>query len=123
MASLARHFAAYDRLMDTVWNLEWRIYPALTLVLVGAAMALRGDLLVFRGLRLPHGTRGKNLRSIRGLRLALLGLSVIAAGTGWWLQWPAMVAAGLVIGFEETLETSIAAWALEQEAMGRAGYD
>jgi hypothetical protein len=108
--------------MDTVWDLDWRLYPALALVLCGAATALRGDLLLFRGLRLPNGTRGKNLLSVRGLRLALLGLSIAAVGTGWWLQWPAMVAAGLVIGFEETLETSIAAWALEQEAKGRAGY-
>ena len=108
--------------MDTVWNLDWRLYPALALVLAGVALALRGDLLVFRGLRLPDETHGKNLLSMRGLRMALLGLSVIAVGAGWWLQWPAMVAAGLVFGFEETLETSIAAWALDQEAKGRAGY-
>ena len=52
---------------------------------------------------------------MRGLRLTLLGVTLAAVAAGWLWQWPVMVAAGLVIGFEETLETSIAAWALNEE--------
>jgi hypothetical protein len=33
-----------------------------------------------------------------------------------------MIAAGAIFGFEETIETSIATWALKQEAEGKQGY-
>jgi hypothetical protein len=74
------------------------------------------------GLRAPMATAGKNLVTVRGMRRMLLGFSLVAVGAGWVLQWPVMVAAGLVVGFEETIETSIAAWALKQEAEGREGF-
>jgi hypothetical protein len=101
--------------METVWDWEFRLYPALLVGVAGMATALRGDVLLFRGLHLPIGTPFKNLVAIRGLRLVLLGLSVAAVAAGWVLHWPAMVAAGACIGFEETLETSIVAWALARE--------
>ncbi len=101
--------------METIWNLDWRFAPAAVLLLAGLLVALRGDTMLVRGLRLPMETPGKNLLSMRGLRLALLGLSIASLAAGWLWHLPAFVAAGLVIGFEETLETSIAAWALREE--------
>lgn len=111
----ADHSRMDDRCMDTIWNLEWRLLPAAVVAVMGLAMAFRGDALLVRGLHLPVQSPGKNLLSMRGLRLVLLGLSIVAVGAGWYLHWPAMVAAGFVIGFEETIETSIAAWALAHE--------
>lgn len=58
----------------------------------------------------------------RFVTIAAQGFSLVAVGAGWLVQWPVMVAAGLVVGFEETIETSIAAWALKQEAEGREGF-
>ena len=98
-----------------MWNSDVRLYPSLVLLLAGAALSLRGDVLLVRGLHLPTETPGKNLLAMRGLRLTLLGVSLAAVAAGWLWQWPVKVAAGLVIGFEETLETSIAAWALNEE--------
>ena len=105
--------------METIWNLDWRFVPAAVLLLAGLLVALRGDTMLVRGLRLPMETPGKNLLSIRGLRLALLGLSIASLAAGWLWHLPAFIAAGLVIGFEETLETSIAAWALREELRGQ----
>ena len=67
-----------------------------------------------RSARTPIGTGGRNYAWIRGFRMALFGGSLMAAAAGWLWHIPALVAAGLVIGFEETLETSICASALKQ---------
>lgn len=100
--------------MEALWDLSWRLYPATALVALGFGLATRGAFLVFRGLRLPIGTSRKNRIWVGGLRSFLFGASLAAAATGWLWHVPALVAAGLVIGFEETLETSIAAHALAQ---------
>jgi len=102
--------------METIWNSEWRYVPAAVIVAAGALLALKGTRFEWRGLHLPMETVGKNLLTVRGMRMMLGGLSLAAIGAGWVLQWPAMVAAGVVIGIEETIETSIVVWALRQEA-------
>jgi hypothetical protein len=100
--------------MESVWELSWRVYPAAGLMLAGALLALRGDLLLVRGARMPVGTPRKNLTWMRGFRLALFGGSLAAVAAGWLWDIPALAVAGLAIGFEETLETSICAYALKQ---------
>jgi hypothetical protein len=100
--------------MDAFWELSWRLYPALVLLAAGALLAARGDVLLVRGARMKVGTPRKNLTWIRGFRLSLFGASLAAVAAGWAWHIPALVAAGLVIGFEETLETSIVAHALKQ---------
>lgn len=109
----------HNLLMDTMWDTSFRLYPAVALALAGLLLSTRGDLLLVRGLRLPIETPGKNLTTMRGLRLALFGLALAVAAVGWAFHVPVMVAAGLVIGFEETLETSIAASALKSEFESR----
>lgn len=100
--------------MEPLWDLSWRIYPAATFFAVGIALAARGNFLIGRGLRLPIGAPRKNFTWVAGLRLVLFGASLAAAAAGWLWHIPALVAAGLIIGFEETLETSIAAHALKE---------
>jgi hypothetical protein len=48
-------------------------------------------------------------------RKTLLGAGVAGVGIAWMGQWPLLFWAALVIGFEETLESSIAVAALKQE--------
>ena len=100
--------------METVWELSWRLYPAVALMAVGFAIAARGDYLLVRAARKPVGAPRKNLTWMRGFRMALFGGSLAAIAAGWLWHMPALVAAGLVIGFEETLETSICTYALKQ---------
>lgn len=101
--------------MDTVWNLDWRLYPAATVAVLGLFFGTRGAVTMIRGFAEPMDHAGKNLRTMRAMRMMLQGISVAAIGLGWWFHWPVMVAAGAIVGFEETVETSIAAWALKQE--------
>ncbi|MCA9861793.1 MAG: hypothetical protein KC432_02175, partial [Thermomicrobiales bacterium] len=56
----------------------------------------------------------KNFTWIAGLRLLLFGASLAARTVGWLWHIPALVAAGAVIGFEETLQTSIASYAFKE---------
>jgi hypothetical protein len=100
--------------MEAIWDLSWRLYPGAALLFVGLALAARGDFLLVRGARMPVGTPRKNLTWIRGFRLALFGGSLAAVAAGWIWQIPALAVAGLAIGFEETLETSIVAYALKK---------
>ncbi len=101
--------------MEAIWDWSDRVYPAAALLAVGLALFARGIIVHFRGWRLPSNRPRKNLTIVRGMRMFLLGASLAAVGAGWLWHLPILIAAGLVIGFEETLETSIAAWALRQE--------
>lgn len=101
--------------MELLWESDWRALPSI-LSLVG------GDILLARGVirwrmshRMAHGMPGKNLALVEAFRLVLGGGALLAIGAGWLWQVPFLVAAGLVIGFEETIETSIAAFALGRE--------
>ncbi|MGI8926841.1 MAG: hypothetical protein ACR2HN_09380 [Tepidiformaceae bacterium] len=101
--------------MDFIWDATWRAYPAAALMAAGLLMTARGLRLEVRGWRTPLGRPGKDLTWMRGFRLAILGLAAVTLSAGWLLQWPVLVAAALIIAFEEALETSIAIWALKQE--------
>jgi hypothetical protein len=101
--------------MDAIWDLSWRAWPAAGIGAAGLLLLLRGMALAWRGARTPLNVPGKNFSVMRGLRAILLGGSLAAVAAGWTWQIAALVAAGLAIGFEETLETSIATWALKQE--------
>ena len=108
--------------MDTIWASDFRVIPAAVVALAGAWFLVSGTLWGGRALRASYASHGKNLLLMRGMRRLIWGVSFVAIGLGWYLQWPVMVAAGLISAFEETIETSIAAWALKQEADGRPGF-
>jgi hypothetical protein len=109
--------------METMlWHSDVRLFFAVPIAALGTWLTLAGSWRQIRSLRLPLETRGKNYSWLRAMRQMLQGLSLVAIGLGWTWQMPVMIAAGAIIGFEETIETSIAAWALKQEAEGRKGY-
>ncbi len=105
-----------------LWNSDIRFVPALALVAVGCWLFLAGVWRQARSLRLAMEMRGKNHSWLRAMRQMIQGMSVLAIGLGWALQLPVAIAAGAIFGFEETIETSIATWALKQEAGGREGF-
>lgn len=108
--------------MDTLWTSDLRLLVAFPIAALGLWLTVAGSWRQVRSLRLPLETRGKNHSWLRAMRQMLQGLSLVAIGLGWAWQMPVMIAAGAIVGFEETIETSIAAWALKQEAEGREGY-
>lgn len=112
--------------MDELWTSPFRHVPATLLAAAGACLLATGVLLVRSGLRraaraLPDG----NWLLMRGIRRLTQGAALAAIGLGWAFQWPVAIAAGLLFGFEELIETSIAAAALrdeaERESAARAG--
>ena len=108
--------------METIlWESGVRLLFAAPLAVFGAWLTFAGSWQQARSLRLPIETRGKNYSWLRAMRQMLQGFSLLAIGLGWAWQMPVMIAAGAIVGFEETIETSIAAWALKQEAEGREG--
>jgi len=107
---------------NVLWQSDVRLVPAIALAILGAALMAVGIWRQARQLRLPLETRGRNYGWLRAMRQMIQGISLLAIGLGWWFQWPVAIAAGAIFFFEETIETSIATWALKQEAEGRDGF-
>lgn len=111
-------------MVDAVVELSWRAYPALLIALVGVAMTVRGVRMMWGWA--AHNDSEHNLRFIRGFRVTVIGLAIasIAVAWVWQLLWVLILA--LAIGGEETLESSVHAYAvrrglrLEAEAKARA---
>ncbi|HEY8491203.1 MAG TPA: hypothetical protein VIO14_09440 [Dehalococcoidia bacterium] len=100
--------------MEDLATLSWRVYPALALVLLGAALAGRGFRLELSGFRLPVADPAKAVTIMRGFRWSVIGLALAGAGIAWiWgLAW--LLAISLVVGAGETFETSLDVFALER---------
>ncbi len=113
----------HNQTMETLlWESDVRLAPAGLIALLGVWLTVVGVVRQVRALRLPMGTTGKNHSWLRAMRQMIQGMSLLAIGLGWAWQLPVMIAAGAIFGFEETIETSIATWALKQEAEGKKGY-
>ena len=61
-----------------------------------------------------HHEPAWNLRFMRGFRMGVIGLALIATGAAWIWQLGWLLVLALVIGGEETLESSIDAWAVRR---------
>jgi hypothetical protein len=61
----------------------------------------------------------KSLRWMLGFRQVMIGLAVIGVGAAWWWQLGWLLALALIIGGEETLESSICIFALREQRSGR----
>ena len=100
-------------------DLSWRIYPAACLMAAGAWLVAAGIRRDWTAHRLRATDRAKPLTMVRGFRLMLLGVSVLALGAAWaWhLGWLAILA--LIFGGEEMLETSLVIFGLTRGATVR----
>lgn len=103
--------------MDDLWTSPLRYVPATLLAAGGAWLLVTGLGLGRDGLRLASipAPRG-NWLLMRGIRRLTQGAALLAVGLGWAFQSPVAIAAGLIFGFEELIETSIAAAALRDDA-------
>jgi hypothetical protein len=98
--------------MDALVGTDWRWIPCLSLLLL-SAIAFASAAFQWANLRrAPH----RNLAHMLAFRKAMIGLGLLGVGAGWWLQSPVPFWAGVVIGIEETIESSIALIGLRMEA-------
>jgi hypothetical protein len=99
--------------MDSIILAPGSTYPAAMLLAVGLALAWRGVRRCHAAFPRPRASM-QPLLWMRGFRLTLFGLALAGTGAAWlwqleWLFW-----LSLAIGFEETLETSIAIYGLRR---------
>ena len=101
--------------MNTIADLSWRAYPAAVLVAVGLWLVLCG---VRRcGAAWPHAFTGliQPAAWMRGFRLTILGLALAGSGAAWLWHIPWLLAASLIIGCGELLESSLDIDAFDRE--------
>jgi hypothetical protein len=101
--------------MTELFHLSWRLYPAAVLIAAGLLLAGTGLRRCLAAWRRPGGGVMQPLTWMGGFRSSVFGLAVAGAGAAWIWQIGWLLALALVIGFEETLETSIAIGALREE--------
>ena len=92
-------------------NVLYGLIPLMGLALVFGALGIRD---IARGLRSANVEPGKALRIMAAFRRMVIGLAGagIAAGVAWDIEWVFWLS--VAIGIEETIESSIAVWALRQ---------
>jgi hypothetical protein len=98
--------------MDGLIDLSWRIYPASLLMLSGAAIAMRGVRTEVQGHLMPVREPDKVLTIFRGFRMIMIGVAFAGIGAAWaWhIGWLAILA--IVIGAEETFESTLVVFGL-----------
>jgi hypothetical protein len=109
--------------MDAIFEPSWRIWPSMLSIVLGAWVLARSVAHERRFLRADAMDMAKPLALASGLRLMLLGISLVAFGLAWivqiaWLWWLA-----LIFGAEETWETSMIVSGLRQSDRFRAQYE
>ncbi len=96
---------------DTIMMFAWGEWSWLT----GAVLAAGGIAVALAGLAGNLRDASETLRLALRIRRLIWGVVLVMLGAGLAFQWPVLVVAALVIGFEETLETGIVVWALRQD--------
>ena len=99
-------------MFEAIVDFPYRAGPAGIMALIGLVLAVRGGRLGWRWAR--HHDSTHNLRFVRGLRLVVIGLTLlsVAAAWQWHILWLFVLA--LAIAFEEILESSIHAFAIRR---------
>ena len=99
-------------MVELIVDFPYRAIPALAMAVIGLVQTVRGIRLGWGWAH--HQDSEHNLRFMRGFRLTVIGLTLIAVGAAWeWhIFWLFVLA--LAIAFEETLETSIHAYAIRR---------
>jgi len=110
-----------ERLLMETWDLAWRGYPAALLAALGAVLTVRGFGWLWASFRRPRSEPDNALTFMRGFRLAIWGLTALGVAAAWHWQLGWLLAIALVIGGEETLETSVAIAVMERRRFGSPG--
>jgi hypothetical protein len=99
-------------MVDPLIEHPLRWLPALALAALGATLAARGVRLGWRWAH--HHDPAHNLRYVRGFRLVVIGLALVATGAAWQWHIGWLLVLALAIAFEELIETSIHAYAISR---------
>jgi hypothetical protein len=102
--------------MDAIVDASWRLYPAATLMVLGALLTVQAVRLARASWRRPLSTSMQPLGWMQAFRLTIIGLALVGIGAAWTWQIGWLLALSLAIGGEETLETSFAISALRRAA-------
>jgi len=102
-----------DTMLDALWTLSWRTYPAALVTLFGVWLVARGISRELPGIRLPVADPHKGVAMARALRSVLVGLALAGIGVGWASSNAYLFGLCCIIGGEEALETSVVIAALE----------
>ena len=100
--------------MAALVDLSWRLYPAAVVMAVGAALLVWGIRLEVQGLRRPTRDPEHILSLVRGLRLSILGFSVLGLGVAWIWQVLWLFVLSLIFVGEEMLEISFVLFVLRR---------
>ncbi len=100
--------------MDALVDLSWRLYPAAVVMAMGTVLLVWGIRLEVQGLRRPTGDPEHILSLVRGLRLSILGLSVVGLGVAWIWQVLWLLVLSLVFVGEEMVEISFVLFVLRR---------
>lgn len=92
---------------EAIVELSWRAYPAAALMALGVWWALPGTRRFVVGLRPPYREAAKTLDALRGFRRAVIGLALVGMGAAWLWQIDWVLVLAVVIGGEETLESTL----------------
>lgn len=99
-------------MLDALWTLAWRAYPAALVTAFGLWLAVRGIRRELPGIRLPVSDPHKGVAMTRALRALLVGLALAGIGVAWAWNLPYLFGLCCIIGGEEALETSVVIAAL-----------
>ncbi|ETX06091.1 hypothetical protein [Candidatus Entotheonella palauensis] len=108
--------------METLVNLSWRLYLALPLMALGAALALRSER---RGhpafLCMVRGDPSQLIPLMQCFRAMVIGLAMIGVGAAWiWhLTWLFIVSLTIAVG--ESMETALVIYALRHGSQLQVG--
>jgi hypothetical protein len=112
-----------DTVLEAIWTLSWRAWPAALVSGVGLWLVVYGILRERPGIRLPVSDPHKGVALVRALRSVLVGLALAGIGIAWTWHLPCVLGLCCIIGGEEALETSVVIAALrdaEQKGVWRA---
>lgn len=101
--------------MDGISAGPWQIYLIVVLALLGTGVTVHGLRLLAQGLGSSSPDSATLLTALRGFRVAVIGLALVGVAGAW--QWGEvwLLVLSLGIAGEETVESSVMIWALEQE--------
>ncbi|HEY7294288.1 MAG TPA: hypothetical protein VH916_04560 [Dehalococcoidia bacterium] len=93
--------------MHAIVHLAWRAYPATGMMAWGAWFVLRGLRRCHAAWPRPASGVMQPLLWMRGFRFIIVGLTLAGSGAAWLWQIGWLLAVSLIIGFGETLESSL----------------
>ena len=98
--------------MGDLFSASPEAHAAAGLMAAGAILAFLGLRREWDGIRRPMKDPARVLTWVRGFRMSVIGLALLGIGAAWTWDITWLLVLSLAIGGEETLESTIAVFAL-----------